>query len=103
MKYSCVRLYCVIHKNSLLLNQHNGCAVLAEVGFFWRWLAFAYLGEIVAWMGANPDGLLYSTAPFLGGVSVDYGGVGPLSVNIEQRANTEVRIGCSFASCLLNR
>ena len=24
MKYSCVRLYCVIHKNSLLLNQHNG-------------------------------------------------------------------------------
>jgi len=24
MKYSCVRLHCVIHKNSLLLNQHNG-------------------------------------------------------------------------------
>ena len=24
MKYICVRLYCVIHKNSLLLNQHNG-------------------------------------------------------------------------------
>ena len=24
MKYRCVRLYCVIHKNSLLLNQHNG-------------------------------------------------------------------------------
>ena len=24
VKYSCVRLYCVIHKNSLLLNQHNG-------------------------------------------------------------------------------
>ena len=24
MKYSCVQLYCVIHKNSLLLNQHNG-------------------------------------------------------------------------------
>jgi len=24
MKYSCVRLRCVIHKNSLLLNQHNG-------------------------------------------------------------------------------
>ena len=24
MKYSCVRLYCVIHKNSLLLNQHDG-------------------------------------------------------------------------------
>ena len=23
-KYSCVRLHCVIHKNSLLLNQHNG-------------------------------------------------------------------------------
>jgi len=24
MKYSFVRLHCVIHKNSLLLNQHNG-------------------------------------------------------------------------------
>ena len=36
----------------------------------------------MAWMGANPDGLLYSTASFLGGVSVDYGRVGPLSVNI---------------------
>ena len=36
----------------------------------------------MALMGANPDGLLYSTTSFLGGVSVDYGGVGPLSVNI---------------------
>ena len=34
------------------------------------------------WMGANPDGLLHSTSSFLGGVSVDYEGVGPLSVNI---------------------
>jgi len=25
------------------------------------------LGGMVAWMGANPDGLLYSTASFLGG------------------------------------
>jgi len=24
MKYSCVQLYCVIHKNALLLHQHNG-------------------------------------------------------------------------------
>ena len=36
----------------------------------------------MAWMGANPDGLLYSTTSFLGRVSVDYGSVGPLSVNI---------------------
>ena len=36
----------------------------------------------MAWMGANQDGLVYSTASFLGGVSVDYGGVGPLSLNI---------------------
>jgi len=38
----------------------SGCAVLAEVGFLWRWPAFAYLGGIMAWMGANTDGLLTS-------------------------------------------
>jgi len=57
----------------------------------------------MAWMDVNADGLLYSTTSFLGGVSVGYGGVGPLSVNIQERANNEVCIGCSFASCLLNQ
>ena len=39
------------------------------------------------WMGASPDGLLYSTAYFRWGVSVDYRGVGPVAVNTRERAN----------------
>jgi len=40
------------------------------------------LGGVVAWMGANPHGLLYSTASFLGGGVCGLRSVGPLSVNI---------------------
>jgi len=34
MKYSCFRLYCVIHKNYLLLNQHNGDDAPQNVEFY---------------------------------------------------------------------
>src|SRR5215470_3974108 len=42
MKYSCVRLYCVIHKNSLLLNQHNGDDALQK-NFYNEFVSCLYM------------------------------------------------------------
>jgi len=67
----------------------TGSAVLAEVGFFWggggpRSLAESSRGWVPIQM------VFYILPPFIGGggVSVDYRGVGPLPVNIWERADS---------------